>query len=123
MSTITGDQLRGHLDMLVLAALEAGEAHGLGIIERLESAGCGLLKLKEGSLYPALYRLEALRLVQSSSKAVPSGQKGARRRIYCLTRKGRRSLSQGRRDWRDFVSVINGILGASLCLKQPVANS
>ena len=58
MEPISGDKLRGHLEMLILATLERGEAHGLEILRRLEIGGCGLLKLKEGSLYPALYRLE-----------------------------------------------------------------
>ncbi|HVC95938.1 MAG TPA: hypothetical protein VND64_19770 [Pirellulales bacterium] len=48
MKTIHGDQLRGHLETLVLSTLEGGEAHGLEILQRLEEAGCGLLRLKEG---------------------------------------------------------------------------
>ena len=59
MRAIDGDKLRGHLETLILATLERGEAHGLEILRRLELSGCGLLKLKEGSLYPALYRLES----------------------------------------------------------------
>lgn len=122
MSTINGDQLRGHLDTMVLATLEEGEAHGLGILQRLESAGCGLLKMKEGSLYPALYRLEAEGLVTSSASPVPAGQKGAPRRMYRLTRKGKASLTQGRQQWRDFVSVVGGILGVTPCLKPAPLN-
>ena len=56
MESIHGDKLRGHLETMVLSTLEQGEAHGLEILRRLEEAGCGLLRLKEGSLYPALYR-------------------------------------------------------------------
>src|ERR1700733_12163282 len=122
MTPITGDQLRGHLDTMILATLEDGEAHGLGILQRLEAAGCGLLKLKEGSVYPALYRLEGAGLVKSSTTPVPSGQKGATRRIYRLTRKGKRSLQKGRQQWREFVSVIGGILGDSTCLQPSPAN-
>lgn len=116
MDFISGDQLRGHLDALILATLEAGEAHGLAILQRLEEIGCGLLKLKEGSLYPALYRLEAAGLVKSASTSVPSGQKGAPRRVYRLTAKGKRELEQGRRQWNEFVSVISRILGVTPCL-------
>lgn len=119
MNTITGDQLRGHLDTLILAALEAGEAHGLGVLQRLKAAGCGVLRLKEGSLYPALYRLEGAGLVTSSERAVPAGQKGATRRMYRLTRKGKSSLVQGRLQFSEFVSVIGGILGVTPCLKPP----
>ena len=67
METIQGDQLRGHLETLVLSTLERGEAHGLEILRRLEEAGCGLLHLKEGSLYPALYRLEESGKVEAGS--------------------------------------------------------
>ena len=65
MNTIHGDKLRGHLEAMILSTLEQGEAHGLEILHRLEAAGCGLLKLKEGSLYPALYRLESAGRVQA----------------------------------------------------------
>lgn len=122
MTQITGDQLRGHLDTLILATLEGGEAHGLGILQRLDAAGCGLLKLKEGSLYPALYRLEAAGLVTSKEQPVPAGQKGAPRRMYRLTRKGTGSLAQGRQQFQEFVSVIGGILGVTPCLKPSLAN-
>jgi PadR family transcriptional regulator PadR len=122
MGTINGDQLRGHLDTMILATLEEGEAHGLGVLERLELAGCGLLKLKEGSLYPALYRLEAAGLVVSAATPVPTGQKGAPRRVYRLTRKGKASLTRGREQWREFVSVVGGILGVTPCLNPSPAN-
>jgi len=115
MSHITGDQLRGHLDTMILASLEDSESHGLGIIQRLEDAGCGLLKLKEGSLYPALYRLEAAGLVTSTERAVPRGQKGAPRRMYRLTRKGKGTLAKGRHQWQDFARVISQILGVPPC--------
>ena len=59
MGAIDGDKLRGHLETLILSTLERGEADGLEILHRLEEAGCGLLRLKEGSFYPALYRLDA----------------------------------------------------------------
>ena len=65
MEAINGDKLRGHLETMILSTLEQGEAHGLEILRRLEAAGCGLLRLKEGSLYPALYRLEAAGKVEA----------------------------------------------------------
>jgi DNA-binding PadR family transcriptional regulator len=58
MDAITGDKLRGHLEAMILATLEQGDAHGLEILHRLDAAGCGLLRMKEGSLYPGLYRLK-----------------------------------------------------------------
>jgi PadR family transcriptional regulator PadR len=112
MDAIDGDKLRGHLEALVLSTLERGEAHGLEILRRLEDAGCGLLRLKEGSLYPALYRLEAAGEVKAEWEAAPHGRRGARRRIYRLTAKGKRELAQGRAEWQQFVQVVGGILGA-----------
>ena len=113
MEAINGDKLRGHLEAMVLSTLERGEAHGLEILRRLEEAGCGLLRLKEGSLYPALYRLEAAGEVKAVWEAEPHGRRGARRRIYRLTGKGQRKLNEGRVEWQQFVHVIGGILGAS----------
>ena len=97
---------------MILAALERGEAHGLEILRILEESGCGLLKLKEGSLYPALYRLEASGQIKAVWEDKPHGRRGARRRIYCLTPKGQRILSQGRSEWQQFVRIVGGILGA-----------
>src|SRR3954447_25328198 len=112
MDAIHGDKLRGHLETLILSTLEQGEAHGLEILHRLEEAGCGLLRLKEGSLYPALYRLEAAGEVKAVWESEPHGRRGARRRIYTLTPKGQRKLDAGRTEWQQFVSIIGGILGA-----------
>ena len=74
MEAIQGDKLRGHLEAMVLSTLERGEAHGLEILHRLEEAGCGLLRLKEGSLYPALYRLEAAGAVKAVWEAEAHGR-------------------------------------------------
>ena len=112
MEPISGDQLRGHLAAMVLAVLEQGEAHGLEILRRLDEAGCGLLRLKEGSLYPALYRLEAEGSVKAAWETEPHGRRGARRRIYQLTPKGQRNLDASRSAWNQFVRVLGGILGA-----------
>ena len=112
MKAIDGDKLRGHLETMVLSTLELSETHGLEILRRLEEAGCGLLRLKEGSLYPALYRLEAAGEVKAVWEPEPHGRRGARRRIYRLTTKGQRKLDAGRVEWQQFVRVLGGILGA-----------
>jgi DNA-binding PadR family transcriptional regulator len=112
MEAIQGDTLRGHLEVMVLSTLERGEAHGVEILHRLEEAGCGLLRLKEGSLYPALYRLEAAGAVKAVWESEPRGRRGARRRIYRLTPKGQRRLDAGRVEWQQFVRILGGILGA-----------
>ena len=111
MEAINGDKLRGHLETLVLSTLEQGEAHGLEILRRLEAAGCGLLRLKEGSLYPALYRLEEAGEIKAVWESQPHGRRGARRRIYSLTARGQRKLEAGRADWRQFIRILGGILG------------
>jgi PadR family transcriptional regulator len=112
MDAINGDKLRGHLETMILSTLEQGETHGLEILHRLEASGCGLLRLKEGSLYPALYRLEAAGAVKAFWESEPHGRRGARRRIYQLTTKGQRTLDAGRVEWQQFVRVLGGILGA-----------
>ncbi len=113
MEQIQGDQLRGHLETMILSTLERGDGHGLEILRRLDDAGCGLLRLKEGSLYPALYRLEAAGNVEAIWEEQSHGRRRARRRIYRLTRKGRRDLENGRAEWQRFVNIVGGILGAS----------
>lgn len=112
MEPISGDKLRGHLETLILATLEGGDAHGLEILRRLEVGGCGLLKLKEGSLYPALYRLETAGHVAAAWERERHGRRGARARIYRLTPKGHRVLEHGRSEWQTFVVTLGGILGA-----------
>ena len=111
MNAIEGDRLRGHLETMVMSVLERGEAHGLEILRRLEEAGCGLLRLKEGSLYPALYRLEEAGKVQAMWEEAPHGRRGARRRIYRLTAKGKRDLAKGREEWASFVQIVGAIVG------------
>ena len=112
MNAIEGDKLRGHLETMILSVLETGQAHGLEILSRLDRAGCGVLRLKEGSLYPALYRLEGRGLVEVSMEEEGHGRRGARRRFYRLTAKGKRTLQADRMEWRQFVQVIGAIVGA-----------
>jgi DNA-binding PadR family transcriptional regulator len=113
MKEIAGDKLRGHLETLILATLEQGEAHGLEILRRLELRGCGLLRLKEGSLYPALYRMESAGDIRAVWEKDQHGRRGARRRIYRLTPQGGRRLKQGRGEWRTFVETLGAILDAT----------
>ena len=114
MSSIAGDSLRGHLEALVLSTLQQGDAHGFEVLKRLEAAGSGALQLKEGSLYPALHRLEQAGGVSARWEgAEAAARRGPRRRIYRITAKGRRRLDEARGEFRTFVSVIGGILGAT----------
>jgi DNA-binding PadR family transcriptional regulator len=113
MANITGDALRGHLETLILSALKRGDAHGFEILKRLEEAGSGALELKEGSLYPALYRLEKAGLVKAQWEGGEVKRRGPRRRIYQLTAKGGHRLDQARGEFQQFISVIGGILGVT----------
>lgn len=112
MEPIRGDQLRGHLEGLILAALEREAAHGWDIWRRLEAASGGALALKEGSLYPALYRLEREGLIAARREASTAERPGPPRRVYRLTAKGRRRLSAARDEWHQFVTVLGSLLGA-----------
>jgi PadR family transcriptional regulator, regulatory protein PadR len=114
MESINGDLLRGHLQTLILSALRKGDAHGFELLKRLEQAGSGALELKEGSLYPALYKLEAAGLVKGAWETSDTPRRGPRRRVYRLTAKGGRRLEEARGEFQQFVSVIGGILGATV---------
>ena len=113
MNPINRDELRGHLETMVLSVLEKGEGHGLEIMRRLEAAGSGALRLREGTLYPALYRLENARLIRARWEKQPKGKRGPRKRIYQLTSRGRGQLNKGRQSWKHFVSVIGPIVEAA----------
>ena len=103
MPDIEGDKLRGHLEGLVLSALETGEAHGLEIVRRLEQAGQGLLRLKEGSLYPALYRMERRGWI---SAAWGKSEIGQRIKVYSLTTTGRAQLRAESAQWNHFTTAV-----------------
>jgi DNA-binding PadR family transcriptional regulator len=111
MNVIHGDALRGHLQAMALSVLKRGEAHGFEILRRLDEAGSGALKLKEGSLYPALYRLEAAGLIIGKWEDNSTSRRGPRRRIYRLTTRGRKHLEQAKGEFRQLSSVVGGILG------------
>jgi DNA-binding PadR family transcriptional regulator len=104
-----GDLLRGHLDGLLLAVLAAAPGHGYELSLRLKERSGGELGVHEGSLYPALHRLERDGLVES---AWSSGD-GRRRRIYELTPRGHRAASASREEWRAFSAVVDRVLGGT----------
>ena len=100
------EELKGHLDSLILAVLAAGPAHGYAIIEELKLRSGGAFELPEGTVYPALHRLERGGLLTSGWSSVG----GRRRRVYRLTRRGRRRLEASRREWRDFSRAVDAVL-------------
>lgn len=112
-TTIQGDRLRGHLEAMILAILEREPAHGFDVVKKLEARGEGALQMREGTIYPVLYRMEASGLIQAQWDNSEEGRKGPRRKVYSLTRKGQRQLAQGRQEWQQFVQVVGGIIGGT----------
>jgi PadR family transcriptional regulator PadR len=99
--------LKGHTDLLLLHVLEAGPAHGYRIIEQLRERSGGELDLPEGTIYPALHRLEQAGAIRS--RWDESGPR--RRRVYELTARGRSSLRTKREEWSGFVRTISSVVG------------
>ncbi len=110
---IRGDQLRGHMDAIVLSALSEGQTHGFELLKRLQVRSAGAFDLKEGTLYPVLYRLEAAGLVKAQWEKENSPRRGPRRRVYQLTSKGTRALQNARNDWQVFTEVLGRLITPS----------
>jgi transcriptional regulator len=104
-----GEMLKGHLDMIVLAALSRGPAHGYAVIQEIHRRSGGAFELPEGTIYPALHRLEQAGLLSSQWTTAESGR---RRRVYALTKGGTRTLAEERAVWQRFADAIGGLLGS-----------
>jgi transcriptional regulator len=100
------ETLKGHLDSLILAVVDAEPAHGYAIIEELKRRSRGAFELPEGTIYPALHRLERADLLESSWSAAS----GRKRRVYKLTRRGRRQLEARKNEWRHFARAVDSVL-------------
>lgn len=100
------ETLKGHLEAMLLAALEPGPRHGYAIIDAIKDASEGRIELPSGTIYPALHRLERAGLIASSW----SLSAGRRRRTYELTPAGRRALSAERAAWREFSNTLTALL-------------
>ena len=101
------DQTAGQLDMLLLAALAHGPVHGYGVITRLREDSGGIFAMPEGTIYPALHRLEAAGFVASTDEFVG----GKRRRTYALTEAGVARLDARRAEWTAFSTVVSRMIG------------
>ncbi len=101
--------LKGHLDLLLLAIVAEQPAHGYVIIAKLRGRSRGTFDLAEGTVYPALHRLERAQLLQSRWA---SGS-GRSRRVYELSTAGRDALRARRSTWQSFAAGIQAVLGAS----------
>ncbi|MDQ0260624.1 PadR family transcriptional regulator [Sinomonas atrocyanea] len=100
--------VNGQLDLLLLASLGAGEAHGYALIARIHERSGARFELQEGSVYPALHKLEA-----AGWAASRWADAAARRRVYSLTTAGRTELERRTREWNGFASGVRGVLGAA----------
>jgi PadR family transcriptional regulator PadR len=103
---LRSEVLKGHVDFLLLATLRDGPLHGYAVVEKLRGASDGAFDLAEGTVYPALYRLEAAGLL--SSKWTTAG--GRRRRVYQLTKRGRTELSRERKEWKAFSHAVEAVV-------------
>lgn len=101
--------LKGHLDLLLMAAVQHRPAHGYAIVETLRARSDDAFNLPEGTLYPALHRLERAGLLASKWSEV----NGRRRRVYQLTAKGRRALAKQQGDWREFARAMTAVVETS----------
>jgi PadR family transcriptional regulator PadR len=109
-ATNDGDLLQGTLDMLVLKSLQIGPMHGWGIAERVEQGSRNVLGLNQGSLYPALYRLEKQGFIRSEWQQTENNR---RARYYTITAAGRRQLAAEREQWERLSSAVNQVLRMS----------
>ena len=102
-----GELLQGTLDMLVLKSLQLGAMHGWGITERIQQWSQQVLQVNQGSLYPALYRLEDRGLIRAAWGVSPEGR---RAKFYSLTAAGRRQLAEEQRAWERLSHAVNLVL-------------
>jgi len=102
-----GEALKGHLDLLLLTMLAQRPAHGYAVIESLRARSNGVFDLPEGTIYPALHRLENQGLLHSNW----SEDSARRKRIYQLTPKGQQALAARQAEWLKFSKAINTTVG------------
>jgi PadR family transcriptional regulator len=102
------ERLKGNLDLLLLSVLAAGPAHGYAVITALRERSEGAFDLAEGTIYPALHRLEDAGLLGSDWADIP----GRRRRVYALTEKGAAALTAEQARWRRFAAGMQAVVGS-----------
>jgi PadR family transcriptional regulator, regulatory protein PadR len=105
--TPKSDLLQGTLDMLILKVVALGPTHGYAIARRLQQMSQDVLQVQQGSLYPALHRLEKRGWVKADWAASDTGRDA---RFYTLTRLGRKQLEEQRENWNRLSAAITGIL-------------
>lgn len=107
MSPAKSDLLQGTLDLLILQVVSLGPLHGYAIAQRLQQISREVLQVQQGSLYPALHRLEARGWLTAEWKATESGRDA---KFYGLTRAGRRQLESERENWERLSAAIALVL-------------
>ncbi|THF68004.1 PadR family transcriptional regulator [Deinococcus sp. Arct2-2] len=103
------EQLHGHLDLILLTLLEPEPLYGLRIAQEAQRLTDGYFDFKEGSLYPALHRLERAGFLQAEDREV--GRNGRPRKYYCLTPSGRTELTARQREWAAFRQAMARLEG------------
>src|SRR5215470_10540599 len=111
-----GEMLKGHLDMIVLAALSARPAHGYAVIEEIRRRSAGAFDLPEGTVYPVLHRLEQAGLLAGRWVTADSGR---RRRVYTITKRGQRELDERQAVWEQFSDPIRSLTKGSRTWQNP----
>lgn len=104
------DLLQGTLDMLILKVVALGAIHGYAIAQRLQQMSGDVLQVQQGSLYPALHRLEKRRWLRAEWAATGTGREA---RFYSLTRLGRKQLEEERAYWDRLSAAISGVLSTA----------
>ena len=103
------DLLQGTLDLLILKTLAEGAMHGWGISQRIQQVSGDVLQVNQGSLYPALHRLEQQGLIEAEWG---SSENNRQAKFYALTRAGRRQLADETRNWERLASAVARVLSS-----------
>ena len=110
MATERSDLLQGTLDVLILKTLWAGAMHGWGISQRIQQVSQDVLAINQGSLYPALHRLEEKGWIAAEWG---NSENNRRARVYSLTRAGKRQLAEETESWERFAAAVTRVLAAT----------
>ena len=108
MASLKSDLPQGTLDLLILKAVAVEPVHGYAIAQRLEQVSGGVVQVPEGSMYPALHRLENRGLLAADWKKTETGREA---KFYRLTRKGRKQLEAEADSWQRLIEAVSLILG------------
>lgn len=108
MGSYSKELLKGAADTLVLSSFRDGEKYGYQVVKELELRSEGFFRLKEGTLYPILHRLETQGLLGARWQSMPNGSE---RRYYALTPRGERALSDKLTEWQSFVQAVGRVTG------------